>query len=461
MTIRLYNTATRTLETFSPPPPHTVTMYHCGPTVYNYAHIGNLRAYVFADILRRMFEANGYAVKQVINVTDVGHLVGDGDEGEDKMTAALKREGLPLTKEAMSEVGEKYFRAFKADLAALNILTPHAFPKASEHIAEDIEIVSLLLEKGFAYKTRDGIYFDTAKFPAYADFARLDISGMQGGARVDIGEKRHFSDFALWKFNDTLGYDAPFGKGFPGWHIECSAMSRKYLGQPFDIHTGGIDHIPVHHTNEIAQSEAAYGVPLARYWMHSAHMTVDGEKMSKSLGNTYTLPDLAERGIPPLAYRYWLLTAHYRTTVNVTWETLAGAQSAYNRLTNAMLELPEGIGSPIEPYMREFMDSMNDDLNTASALAVLWKVLKDDSTPAKDIHATLLAFDRVLGLGLAEARRIAKSVVVPKEVSDLVSARMAARERKDFAESDRLREEIKKLGYDVKDTPEGQKLSRI
>jgi cysteinyl-tRNA synthetase len=471
MDIRLYNTAKRALEAFSPPPPHEVTMYHCGPTVYNYAHIGNLRAYVFADILRRMFEANGYTVRQVINITDVGHLVGDGDEGEDKISVGAKREGT-----SVEEIITRYSNAFYDDLAALGIKAvegrgkEECFPRATHHIEEQKDLIEELARKGFTYVTTGGIYFDTAKFPTYAEFARLDIGGLSAGARVNMAEKRRPTDFALWKFSPEGGakreqeWDSPLGiarKGFPGWHIECSAMSRKYLGQPFDIHTGGIDHIPVHHTNEIAQSEAAYGVPLARYWMHSAFMTVDGQKMSKSLGNTYRLVDLAERGIPALAYRYWLLTAHYRTTVNVTWDALAGAHAAYNRLTDFMLKLPDDVGSPIEPYMREFMDSVNDDLNTASALATLWKLLKDDSQRPDDVHATILAFDRVLGLDIADKRRLAKSFVVPKEVTNLLAARQAARERKEFAESDRLREEIKKLGYDVKDTPEGQKLSPV
>lgn len=468
MPIRLYNTATRALEEFSPPPPHEVTMYHCGPTVYNFAHIGNLRAYVFADVLRRSFEANGYAVKQVINITDVGHLVGDGDEGEDKMTAALKREGKPLTKEAMAEVGERYFLAFKEDLAALNILPPHAYPKASEHIAEDIALIQQLTDKGFTYWTSDGIYFDTAKFglERYARFARLDIFGMQGGARVGVGEKRAFTDFALWKFNDTLGYDAPFGKGFPGWHIECSAMSRKYLGQPFDIHTGGVDHIPVHHTNEIAQSEAAYNTPLARYWMHSAHMTVDGEKMSKSLGNIYTLNDLKERGISPMVFRYWLLRANYRTTVNFTWSSLEEAKTALRRITeNALVSAALLTSGHIfkqtdisREYQQKVLQAINEDLNTPKVIDLLHACSADSSLSIETKLATIVhVFDPVLGLNLKE--RIAEPI--PPKIIDVLNARQIAREKKDFAESDRLRDELKNLGYDVKDTPEGQKITRL
>jgi cysteinyl-tRNA synthetase len=468
MFIRLYDTQVREVREFTPSPPHEVTMYHCGPTVYDFAHIGNLRAYVFADILRRTFEANGYTVKQIINITDVGHLVGDGDEGEDKMTAALRREGLPLTKEAMVRVGGRYFEVFKKNLEALNIKMPHAFPKASKHIAEDIALIEELSQKGLTYKTSDGIYFDTTKYglERYAKFARLDLAGMQGGSRVDVGEKHAFTDFALWKFNNALGYDAPFGKGFPGWHIECSAMSRKYLGQPFDIHTGGIDHIPVHHTNEIAQSEAAYGAPLARYWMHSAHMTVNNEKMSKSLGNTYTLGDLVTKSISPMVFRYWLLTANYRTTINFTWESLKGVKTALRRIRENLLVSADQHSSRTifkqtdvsQKYRQNVLQAINDDLNTPKVINLLNACVLDTTLSLDSKLATIAhVFDPILGLNLKEDF----SSPIPNEILDLLNARQSARERKNFAESDRLRTKLRKLGYDVKDTPEGQKLSRI
>ena len=462
MGLCLYNTATRVVEEFAPLSPPRVTMYNCGPTVYNYIHVGNLRPYVFADVLRRTLAWEGYAVEQIINITDVGHLVGDNDDGEDKMTQALKREGKPMTKEAMHEVGEFYTQKFKEDLALLGTLPAAAYPKASDNIAEDIALIQALEEKGFAYRTTDGVYFHTQKFPRYPDFARLDIPGMIAGARVDVGEKKNPTDFALWKFDEVLGYDAPIGRGFPGWHIECSAMAMKYLGETLDIHTGGVDHIPVHHTNEIAQSESVTGKPFAQYWLHNAHVLMDGEKMSKSLGNTYRLIDLHERGIPPLAYRYWLLTAHYRTQVNFTWEALAGAQSAYNRLTNFVLGISvvEG-GMPLETYMNEFTLAIEEDMNTASAIALIWKLTKDTSASQEDKYATLMEIDSVLGLGLSNLHNHLKNEEIPKAITELADERTRARAQNDFVTSDLLREKIKSLGYNVKDSAEGQKLSKI
>lgn len=464
MALRIYNTKTRAVEEFHPHDPPTVSMYNCGPTVYNYIHVGNLRPYVFADILRRTLEWSGYEVKQIVNITDVGHLVGDADDGEDKMTQALKREGKPLTKEAMHDVGEFYTQKFKEDLAALGIKEATKYPKASEHITEDIELIETLTKKGFTYVTSDGIYFDSRKFSRYPDFARLDLDGMRAGARVDLGEKRSPTDFALWKFDDKLGYDAPFGKGFPGWHIECSAMAMRYLGSTLDIHTGGVDHIPVHHTNEIAQSECATDKTFVNHWLHCAHILMDNEKMSKSLGNTYRLIDLHERGIPPLAYRYWLLTAHYRTQVNFTWDALAGAQSAYNRLTNFVLSIAEAKdGTPQVDYIREFTAAIDDDLNTASAIALVWKLTKDAEVTDADKYATLMKIDEVLGLGLSSLHAKSKDAQesIPKEVKKLVSERDKARSAKDWAESDRLRDEIATHGYEVKDTPQGQTLTPL
>lgn len=469
MGLRLYNTATRTLEEFSPLNPPQVTMYNCGPTVYNYAHIGNLRPYVFADILRRTLELNGYKVKQVVNITDVGHLVGDGDEGEDKMTAALKREGKPLTIEAMREVGDLYTEKFKEDLSALNILPATLYPKASDHIADDIELVSLLEEKGFTYATSDGVYFDTSKFPRYADFAKLDVKGMRAGERIDVGEKKNSTDFAIWKFNDKLGYEAPFGKGFPGWHIECSAMIHKHLGHPIDIHTGGVDHIPVHHTNEIAQSESAYGTPFVGNWMHCAHMTVNGEKMSKSLGNTFTLADLRKHGIYPMAFRYWLLTASYRTQINFTQEALGGVHNAMLKLSGYIQSFMPKSGMyqstgalPTNKHWVNFRDAMNDDLNTSRALANLWELVRDDSIESSEKLSTLLEMDKLLNIGIESMiSKIPNEAVTSPELEKLLTDRKTARKHKDFTASDRLRDEIKKLGYEVKDTPEGQQLKQI
>ena len=460
MALKLYNTASRSLEVFTPPPPSTVTMYNCGPTVYNYVHIGNLRAYVFADILRRTLEADGYEVKQIVNITDVGHLVSDGDEGEDKMSVGAKREG-----KSVEEIIAQYSGAFYADMKSLNVHMAQKFPRATAYIAEQKQMIETLAEKGFSYVTSDGIYFDTSKFPAYPDFAKLDVAGMQAGSRVDMGEKKNSTDFALWKFSPEDGmhreqeWDSPpdtSRKGFPGWHIECSAIIKAELGDTIDIHTGGIDHIPLHHTNEIAQSASANGVPLARFWLHSAFMNVEGEKMSKSLGNTFRLVDLHERGIPPLAFRYWLLTAHYRTQVNFTWEALAAAQSAYNKLTNAVHELPRATDdASIKEYLDEFNIAIHDDLNTASVIASIWKLLKDGRYSSGEKYNTIRIIDKVLGLELGDIPP-PKAFEIPPEVTQLLEKRKAAREANDWALSDSLRSDIRALGYEVKDTGGGQ-----
>ncbi|PIP73182.1 MAG: cysteine--tRNA ligase [Candidatus Lloydbacteria bacterium CG22_combo_CG10-13_8_21_14_all_47_15] len=455
MDIFLYNTLARKKEPFSPLTGGRVSMYHCGPTVYDYAHIGNLRSFVFADILRRFFEYKGFAVTQVINITDVGHLTSDRDYGEDKMTSALKREGKPITLSAMKEVADFYAEKFTEDLSALNIKQPQYMPKASEHIPEDIALVGTLLEKGVAYRTNDGIYFDTDKSAGYGTLAGLDIEGMKEGARVAVNpEKKNPADFALWKFNNNLGWDAPFGKGFPGWHIECSAMSMKYLGESFDIHTGGIDLIPTHHTNEIAQSEAATGKPFVRYWMHSGFVNMGGEKMAKRTGAFIRLQDLT---IQPLAYRYWLLTAHYRKTVNFTDDAANGSSTALRKLYAAITVLPDN-GSIDEAYRARFEAALADDINTAEALAILHELLHDDSVSDGDKKATALDMDRVLGLALARAETYAKESPVPDEVLKLAEARETARNNGDFARADKLRADIAALGYTVRDTETGTEI---
>ncbi|OGZ08186.1 MAG: cysteine--tRNA ligase [Candidatus Lloydbacteria bacterium RIFCSPLOWO2_01_FULL_50_20] len=470
MGLRLYNTQTRQTEEFTPPPrlrasdglaPYEVKMYNCGPTVYNYAHIGNLRAYVFADILRRTLEMEGYSVKQIVNITDVGHLVSDNDEGEDKIEEGARREG-----KSTEEIIGLYSQAFYDDLKALNVLPATKYPRATQYIDEQKALIETLDKKGFLYTTEDGVYFDTTKFPRYADFAKLDIAGMQAGARVSMGEKKHPTDFAVWKFSPEDGnkreqeWDSPLRadrKGFPGWHIECSAIAMKELGETIDIHTGGVDHIPVHHTNEIAQSECATGKQFARYWMHSAHMLVDGQKMSKSLGNTYRLSDLAEKGIAPLTFRYWLLTAHYRTQVNFTWDALKGAQNAYERLRRRIFEIKKkGVTTNTHPF--SFVGSVFDDLDTASDIASMWQDIQNNEYDSKTIIQEVEILDKFLGLKLLEYAP--EEVVVTSELQKLLDERKTARDAKNFAASDRLRDEIRKLGYEVKDTPEGQRLEK-
>jgi cysteinyl-tRNA synthetase len=451
--ISLYNTATRSIEAFTPAR-NIVTMYHCGPTVYNTAHIGNLRAYVFADVLRRTIEEAGYQVKQVINITDVGHLVGDGDDGEDKMTSALKREGLPLSKDAMTALGRRYTDLFFSDLKKLNILPAHVHPRASDHIAEDTALVETLLANGHAYTTNDGIYFDTSTFPDYANLARLDLTGMRQGERVDVGDKRHGADFALWKFDDTLGYESTLGKGFPGWHVECSAMIKAHLGHPIDIHTGGVDHIPVHHTNEIAQSVCAYGAPFVSTWMHSAHMTVDGAKMSKSLGNTHTLDDLEIEGVTPLGFRYWLLTASYRTQINFTWDAVRGAQEAYNKLRQKLAHININ-DSTLHARVAVGLTGAFEDLNTAEMIAQIHSFVHGGSIP-QSVHDEIRRADAILGLDLCSYTP--PQVEATDEVNALLQLRQRARDNKDFAESDRLRDLIREHGFIVKDTKDGQVL---
>lgn len=422
MDLNFYNTLTHQKENFVPimPKPGPVGVYTCGPTVYLYPHIGNMRAYIFADILHRVFLFNNWEVKHVLNITDVGHLTSDADEGEDKVEKEAKLEG-----KTAKDISEFYTKAFFADLEKLNInTTDYIIAKATEHIAEQIELIKKLEDRGYTYQTSDGLYFDTSKFPSYGDFAKLDIKGLKEGARIEANkEKRNYTDFALWKFSKPeeqrqQEWESPWGKGFPGWHIECSAMSMKYLGHHFDIHTGGVDHIPVHHTNEITQSEAATGEKFVNYWLHSEHILIDNQKMSKSLGNIYRLDDLIAKGFNPLAYRYFLLQASYRQQINFTWEALDSAQKGYENLKTKIAKLqdplpisggetsrgrsevsPREIQELSEDHLSDFSSKVSS-LNTAAALASLQSVLSaKDLTPDQKIKL-ISKFDEVLGLKL-------------------------------------------------------------
>lgn len=451
MEIRIQDTLSGEKKVFEPVTPNIVTMYNCGPTVYNHAHIGNLRAYVFSDTLRRMFEYNNYEVRQVINVTDIGHLSSDSDDGEDKMTQALKREGKPLTIEAMREVANYYFEEFTKDIEKLNIESPYKFPFASDHIKEDIELIDKLNKAEYTYAISDGIYFDISKFPEYGKLGNIKISDGEDQSRIGMNpEKKNQRDFAVWKFNKDIGFDAPFGKGFPGWHIECSAMSVKYLGSEFDIHTGGIDHIPVHHNNEIAQAKCA-GYEYAKYWMHNAHLNIGEEKMAKSGGNFITLKTLEEKSIDPLALRYIFLSARYSSPLQFSWEAIDGAQTAIKRIKDKLTTFPDD-GSVVQT---EFNSYINDDLDTPKALALVSEVLKDENISDADKKATILDFDRVLGLKLNESH----AVNITPEVQSLIDERNEARKNKDFAKSDEIREKIEKLGYNLKDTLHGSELT--
>lgn len=459
MPLKFYNTLTREKEIFTPLDPHEVRMYTCGPTVYNYTHIGNLRAFVFADILRRTLQYYDFEVKQIMNITDIGHLSSDADSGEDKMTKGLLREGKELTLKNMRALAEFYTDTFKQDLKILNIKMPNGMYFASDYIKEDIDLVKKLEEKGYAYRTTDGVYFDISKMPDYGALWGGKRDWNKEGARlIENSEKRNPEDFALWKFNNTIGFESPFGKGFPGWHIECSAMGLKFLGEQFDIHTGGIDLIPTHHTNEIAQSECATSKkPFVKFWMHNEFVDTSGEKMSKSSGNFLRTQNLLEKNINPLAYRFWLLMANYRTKVNFNWEALEASETALKRLYGLYTSLGADIGNIHKEYQNKFKEFIENDLDTPRALSLLWDVFKDKNMSDSDKKATILDFDKVLGLGFENL----KQDIIPEEILKLANKREEARQNKDFQKSDELRKEVNSLGYEIKDTSEGQKISKI
>lgn len=466
----LYNTLTRNKERFSPLKADYVRMYNCGPTVYDYAHIGNLRAYVFVDVLRRTLLLNGYKVKQVMNITDVGHLTSDADEGDDKMVRGLKREGLPFTLEGMRELADTYTDAFLEDLDALLIKRPSNLPRATAHIHAMQALINTLMEKEYAYETSSGVYFDTVRFKGYGKLGNVAESVQQEGARVAVDpEKRSQADFALWKKNTEMGWESPWGKGFPGWHIECSAMSMEYLGKELDIHTGGVDHIGTHHNNEIAQSEAATGKPFARYWLHNEHLNIEGTKVSKSLRNTINLRQLVEHGFHPLAYRYWLLTSHYRTPITFSFTALTAAETALKRLHRFFVEELSATRGTVNPqYKIALTLALNDDLDTPKALALVWKLVKDKEVGERAKRATLLYFDKALGLGLRElslgkgtslAVGAHQDEALPKDVQALVDEREAARTERRWEDADRLRGALKELGYEVLDGKDGPQVT--
>ncbi|MDD5721425.1 MAG: cysteine--tRNA ligase [Candidatus Pacebacteria bacterium] len=457
MPLTFYNTLTREKEIFTSIDDKEVRMYTCGPTVYNYTHIGNLRAFVFADILRRTLTYTGYKVKQVMNITDIGHLSSDADSGDDKMTKGLLREGKELTLKNMRALAEFYTNTFKQDLKTLNIKMPDGMYFASDYVKEDIDLIKKLEEKEYAYRTSDGVYFDISKMSDYGALWGGKRNWNKEGARVnENSEKRNPEDFALWKLNDSIGFESPFGKGFPGWHIECSAMGLKFLGEQFDIHTGGIDLIPTHHTNEIAQSECATGKkPFVKFWMHNEFVDTGGEKMSKSSGNFLRMQSLLDKNIDPITYRFWLLMASYRTKVNFSWEALEATETALKRLYGLYLELGDASGHVHNEYQNKFKEYLEDDLDTPRALSLLWDVMKDKNMSDGDKKATILDFDKVLGLGFEHL----KEEKIPEGIQKLVNEREQARKNKDFKKSDELRDKINSLGYEVKDTSLGQKVS--
>ncbi len=461
--LRLYNTLTRSKDPFVAIDGNRVRMYTCGPTVYSRQHIGNMRTYVFADLVVRSLRYFGYEVQQVINITDVGHLTDDADDGEDKMERAAQAAG-----ETAWDIADKWTKLFQSDLAQLNVGEPSVWCKATDHIPEQIAMIEQLEEKGFIYTTDDGVYFDTSKDPGYGELARLDLEAQRSQERIEqVSQKRNRADFALWKFSPEgsgrqMEWDSPWGRGFPGWHIECSAMSVKYLGDTFDIHTGGIDHVPVHHPNEIAQSEAALGVrPWVRFWLHGGWLLFEGQKMSKSSGGILALDELAERGIEPMVYRYFLLSGHYRQQLSFNDEGLEGAKAAYKRLYRRAAELresDESRGAPLLDEVRErFRGALADDLNAPRALAVVWEVVRNDELGAVEKSTLLAEFDAVLGLDLANAKLEGGG---DERIDALVRERDESRAAKNWARADEIRDELAAEGIVIEDSPDGTRWHR-
>lgn len=456
MNINLYNTLTHKKEDFKPIKDKEVSMYSCGPTVYSFAHIGNFRTYIFVDSLRRMFKYNGYNMKHVMNITDVGHLTSDADTGEDKMEKAAKKEGKDPY-----EIAEFYKNAFMADMKKLNIDMPETVTKATDNINQMMEMVKEIIANGYAYETSTGIYFDVSKLDKYPVLSNNSVEGQEAGARIEVDpEKKNPYDFAIWikaPENHIMKWDSPWGKSYPGWHIECSAMGRRFLGENFDIHTGGVDHIPVHHENEIAQCKGAFGHNPANYWMHCEFLLVDGGKMSKSLGNVYTISQLNENGVEALAYKLFCFSSHYRNKLNFTWDGVKASQVALNRLRNGYLTQKQGKDEVEENVIAEFEEkfhaAINDDLNMPVAIGIVWDAIKYEKK-SENIAKLIEKFDEVLGLDLANSEKyLNKNVEIPEEIKKYAEERKEAKSNKDWAKADELRNLIQEKGYTIKDLP--------
>ena len=457
--IKLYNTLKRKKEQFNTIEPGVVRMYTCGPTVYYYPHIGNMRAYIFMDTLRRTLKYNGYKINGVMNITDVGHLTSDSDDGEDKMEKASKREH-----KSPWEIAKYYTDVFFGDLQLLNIDVPEHITKATEYIPQMIKFIQKLEAKGYTYIIDDGVYFDVSKFAGYGQLSHKDMDEV-GVARVESSDQKHHPyDFALWKFvpdSHIMKWDSPWGVGCPGWHIECSAMSNDILGEHIDIHTGGIDHLPIHHENEIAQNDCAMGHQVVNYWLHNEFVLVDGGKMSKSLNNIYTIKQLMEMGYSPLAYKYFVLNSNYTKKINFTVESLKSAQASLTTLHKLLAEHKESkVGTDkqvLDKYHGEFVDAVNDNLNTPLALGILFSMLKNEK-PSIDLYNLALDFDRVFGLRLDE--EIKQDVQVPQDVKELAEKRWQAKLAKDWATADAMRAKLAELGYEVKDGKDGYEITK-
>ncbi|MFH1326297.1 MAG: cysteine--tRNA ligase [Candidatus Falkowbacteria bacterium] len=473
--LKLYNTLTRKKEQFKPISENQISFYHCGPTVYWTQHIGNMRAVVLADLIKRSLEYLDYEIKLVRNYTDVGHLTSNDDEGEDKLEKGAKRE-----KTTPQEVANKYIKIFEQDINDLNTKSADVKPRATEHIKEMREMIQTLLDKKFAYQTELAIYFNVSKAKNYTKLSGQNLEkniADAGGGEVSDPEKKNPADFALWFFktgkheNAMQTWDStwgspnhPIGQGFPGWHIECSAMSKKYLGETIDVHMGGIEHIPVHHTNEIAQSESANGKKLANYWLHNEHLTVNNKKMAKSEGTAYSVQEIKDKGYDPLVLRYFFLNAHYRSKQNFTWEALNASKISLKKLQDKILEIKNSVAEinfdvlPNEKYRKQFITAIEDDFNIPQALAIIWEIIKDDKLVNEERLTTILDFDKVLGLKLAELKPV--KIEVLQEVRALIDNRQKFRDLGDFEEADNLRKEIEKQGYLIEDTPDGVKVRK-
>ncbi len=462
MDLYFYNTLTKQKEKFEPLDSKEVRIYSCGPTVYKDATIGNMRTNIFQDVLRRVLRYNGYKIKHVMNITDVGHLVSDGDEGEDKMLKSAREEHkTPL------EIAEHYTKLFFDDLKALNVETPEVVCKATDHINEMLEYVRELIKNGYAYETSTAVYFDISKLDKYPVLSNLNLEEQKAGARVEVDkEKKNPYDFALWikaPENHLMKWDSEFGPSYPGWHIECSAMGRKYLGEQFDIHTGGIDLIPTHHENEIAQSKGATGKIPARYWMHGEYLLINGGKMSKSLGNVYLVKDIKEKGYEPLAYRLFSYSCNYRNKLNFTWEGIESAQKSLERLRgsyrahlNGTDNLDEKDREKLANIEENFHKAINDDLNMPLAMSYVWEAARFEKK-SPEVAKMLAKFDTILGLDIDKQE---EQKEIPQEISELLEQRKKARENKDWAKSDEIRDLISEKGYIVKDTKNGQEISK-
>ena len=467
--LKLYNTLSRTKEEFIPidKENNMVKMYSCGPTVYNFAHIGNMRTYIFMDILRKVIKYNGYKLLHVMNITDVGHLTSDADEGEDKMLKAAR-----IQKKTVYEIAQMYTGVFMNDIHKLNIEDPEYILKATDYIKQMEDYVIKIMENGYAYETSKGIYFDTTKLETYGELSRVDLENQLSGARIEVDtEKKSPLDFALWikaPEDHIMKWDSKWGLCYPGWHIECSAMSKEYLGEVFDIHTGGVDHIPIHHENEIAQARGATSKNPAKFWMHGEFLLIDNGKMSKSLGNVYTIEDLEEKGISPLDFRYFTYTSSYRNKLNFTWDSVSSSKIALGRLKE-LCKTHKNIENKIDSdilknYETRFLEAINDDLNMTVAISIVWEIAKEKNK-SNDYYELILKFDKVLSLDLDKIELNKNEQLnqekLPQEILNIVNDRKIARENKDFAMSDKLRYDLLSKGYNVIDSKEGQKIEKV